>query len=116
MDSLKDRPTVCGLWNTYPARACVGDGLGLYTNTAAQVRPSRYDWVAEVADRSTQMSQEYEYRFVRLEKRAMKSYEQTVDELARDGWRLVQIFAPGAGGLWAGPDYIEVIVEKEKAA
>ena len=62
------------------------------------------------------MCQEYEYKFVRLEKRAMKSYEQTVNELARDGWRLVQIFAPGAGGLWAAPSYIEVILEKEKAA
>ncbi len=62
------------------------------------------------------MSQEYEYRFVRLEKRAMKNYEQTVRELARDGWRLVQIFAPGAGGLWAAPDYIEIILERERAA
>lgn len=61
------------------------------------------------------MSQEYEYRFVRLERRAMKNYKQTVEEQARDGWRLVQILAPGAGGLWARPDYVEVILEKERA-
>jgi hypothetical protein len=40
------------------------------------------------------MSQEYEYRFVRLDKRAKKNYEQTVKELARDGWRLVQSRRP----------------------
>jgi hypothetical protein len=62
------------------------------------------------------MSQEYEYRFVRLDKRAKKNYEQTVKELARDGWRLVQVFAPGAGGLWAAPEYIEIILEKQNVA
>ncbi len=62
------------------------------------------------------MIQEYEYRFVRLVKGATKNYKQTVEEQARDGWRLVQILAPGAGGLWARPNYIEIILEKERAA
>lgn len=62
------------------------------------------------------MSQAYEYRFVPLDKRASKDYERTVAEYARDGWRLVQIFAPGAGGLWAGPQYVEVIFERVVAA
>ncbi len=61
------------------------------------------------------MSQEYEYRFVRLEKGAMKNYRQTVQDEARDGWRLVQVLAPGAGGLWARPDYIEIILERARA-
>lgn len=58
------------------------------------------------------MSQIYEYTFVRLEKRAAKDYQQTVTAYACDGWRLVQIFAPGAGGLWASPQYVEVILER----
>ncbi len=58
------------------------------------------------------MSQIYEYKFVRLERRAAKDYQQTVTEYARDGWRLVQVFAPGAGGLWASPQYVEVILER----
>ncbi len=62
------------------------------------------------------MSQNYEYKFVRLEKRAGRDYKQTVEDHARDGWRLVQIFAPGAGGLWASPQYVEVIFERVVAS
>lgn len=61
------------------------------------------------------MNQLYEYRFVRLEKRAAKHYQDTVEEHAREGWRLVQIFAPGAGGLGARPRYVEVIFERATA-
>ena len=52
----------------------------------------------------------YEYTFVRVEKD--EDYRQAVREHARDGWRLVQILAPGAGGLWARPDFVEAIFEK----
>jgi hypothetical protein len=58
------------------------------------------------------MNQHYEYRFVRLDKRAAKHYRETVEEHARQGWRLVQIFAPGAGGIGARPQYVEVILER----
>ena len=58
------------------------------------------------------MSQTYEYTFVRLDKHTSKDYQQTVAKYARDGWRLVQIYAPGAGGLWASPQYVEVIFER----
>jgi hypothetical protein len=51
-------------------------------------------------------TQRYEYKFVRLgeyrgsalfgvQDKARKTYEDAVQEHARDGWRLVQIFAPG---------------------
>lgn len=52
----------------------------------------------------------YEYTFVRLGKG--EDYRQIVMEHAHDGWRLVQVLAPGAGGLWARPDFVEVIFER----
>ena len=65
------------------------------------------------------MTRRYEYKFVRLgegwfgvRRRAEKEYQQTVHEHARDGWRLVQIFAPG-NGVYGAPNYYELIFEKE---
>src|SRR5688500_16704144 len=50
------------------------------------------------------MSQKYEYKFVRLgegmwgaKSEANQSYQNQIHEHARDGWRLVQVFAPGTG-------------------
>ena len=56
------------------------------------------------------MTVTYEYKFVRLGEYAgsallgvrdkdRNAYEDVVHEHARDGWRLVQIFAPGRRGL-----------------
>ncbi len=67
--------------------------------------------------------QRYEYKFVRLgdyrgstlfgvSNNAQKTYEDTVHEHARDGWRLVQIFAPGVAAL-GGAKYYELIFERE---
>jgi hypothetical protein len=71
------------------------------------------------------MSTIYEYRFVRLgegrtsaffgpSKDARTAYETAVEEHARDGWRLVQIFAPGVAAFGAAK-YYELIFEREKA-
>jgi hypothetical protein len=68
-------------------------------------------------------AQRYEYRFVRLgdyrgsgvfgvSDKAKKTYEDTVHEHARDGWRLVQIFAPGVAAL-GSVKYYELIFERE---
>jgi hypothetical protein len=60
------------------------------------------------------MNQRYEYKFVRLEHDtawltgdptgpsilARETYQETIHEHARQGWRFVQIFAPGAE-CWA---------------
>ena len=65
----------------------------------------------------------FEYRFVRLgEGRtsalfgpagdARDTYEAVVHEHARDGWRLVQIFAPGVAAFGAAK-YYELIFERE---
>ncbi len=67
----------------------------------------------------------YEYKFVRLgEQRssaffgpgneARKGYEAAVHDNARDGWRLVQIFAPGVAAFGTAK-YYELIFERERA-
>jgi hypothetical protein len=58
------------------------------------------------------MGKSFEYRFVRLGEyagsaffgvhdKARNAYEEVVHEHARDGWRLVQIFAPGVAAFGA---------------
>ncbi|HKP99792.1 MAG TPA: DUF4177 domain-containing protein [Actinomycetes bacterium] len=71
------------------------------------------------------MGQRYEYKFVRLgeyagsalfgvKDKARNTYEDVVQEQARDGWRLVQIFAPGVAAFGAAK-YYELIFERERA-
>jgi hypothetical protein len=71
------------------------------------------------------MGQRYEYKFVRLGEYAgsalfgvsdkvRNAYEDVVHEHARDGWRLVQIFAPGVAAFGAAK-YYELIFERERA-
>ena len=62
----------------------------------------------------------YEYKFVRLgegwlaaTKEARLTYQDVVHQHARDGWRLVQIFAPGTGGYGAAK-YFEIVLERER--
>ena len=65
----------------------------------------------------------FEYRFVRLgesrlsslfgpQDKARNAYEALVHEHARDGWRLIQIFAPGVAAFGAAK-YYELIFERE---
>jgi hypothetical protein len=72
------------------------------------------------------MSSNYEYKFVRLGEgrssaffgptdRARTSYRDVVEENAQDGWRLVQLFAPGVAAFGAAK-YYELIFEREKAS
>jgi hypothetical protein len=72
---------------------------------------------------TVQSSQRYEYEFVRLgesrssalfgvQDKARKTYEDAVREHAREGWRLVQIFAPGVAAFGAAK-YYELIFERE---
>jgi hypothetical protein len=71
------------------------------------------------------MATTYEYKFVRLgeyrssalfgvEDKARNAYEDVVHEHAKDGWRLVQIFAPGVAAFGAAK-YYELIFERERA-
>ncbi len=65
------------------------------------------------------MKQKYEYKFVRLGEGLMgarsgaeRGYQQIIHEHARDGWRLVQVFAPSMG-VYGQAKYYEVILERE---
>lgn len=71
------------------------------------------------------MDKTYEYKFVRLgqyrgsalfgvQDKARNAYEEIVHEHAQDGWRLVQIFAPGIAAFGAAK-YYELIFERECA-
>jgi hypothetical protein len=62
--------------------------------------------------------QKFEYTFVRLGEgwlavkgEAKHEYQEVIQKHARDGWRLVQIFAPGIGGYGAAK-YYEIIFER----
>ena len=65
----------------------------------------------------------YEYKFVRIGEyagsalfgvrdRERNSYEAVVHQHAEEGWRLVQIFAPGIAAFGAAK-YYELIFERE---
>jgi hypothetical protein len=71
------------------------------------------------------MGQRYEYKFVRLGEyggsaifgvsdKVRNAYEDVVHQHARDGWRLVQIFAPGVAAFGAAK-YYELIFERQRA-
>jgi hypothetical protein len=68
----------------------------------------------------------YEYKFVRIgqyrgsalfgvQDKARETYQEIVHEHAAQGWRLVQIFAPGIAAFGASK-YYELIFEREKTA
>ena len=66
------------------------------------------------------MTQRYEYTFVRLgegllrvKRDARKTYQDVIQEHAQDGWRLVQIFAPGIG-VYGAPKYYELVFERPR--
>jgi hypothetical protein len=66
------------------------------------------------------MVQTYEYKFVRLgegwlgvRKSARQTYQDVIEKHGRDGWRLVQIFAPGVGAYGASK-YYEIILERPR--
>lgn len=65
----------------------------------------------------------YEYKFVKIDlegffladKRPKIDHHQVVEQHAREGWRLVQIFAPSVSVMAGGiPNYFEIIFEKER--
>jgi hypothetical protein len=65
------------------------------------------------------MKPRYEYKFVRLgegwlsiRKSAKQDYQRVVHDHAADGWRLVQIFAPGIG-IYGTAGFYELIFERQ---
>ncbi|MCP5519172.1 MAG: DUF4177 domain-containing protein [Verrucomicrobiales bacterium] len=66
------------------------------------------------------METRYEYKHVRMgegwfgvRKQALDEYPRVVEEHARDGWRLVQVFAPGVGP-YGKATYLELIFERPR--
>jgi predicted rRNA methylase YqxC with S4 and FtsJ domains len=66
------------------------------------------------------MLQKYEYEFVRLgegvmgvKKSAKQQYQQVIHDHAKEGWRLVQVFAPPIAG-YGSAKYFEIIFERER--
>ena len=64
----------------------------------------------------------YEYKYVKVDlegfmfssKKPRVDHHRIIEEHAKDGWRLVQIFAPAVSVLGGGvPDYFEIILERE---
>lgn len=74
--------------------------------------------IAAGAHRASIMNPRYEYKFIRLGEgfwsvraEARNNYQQEIQKHGRDGWRLVQIFAPGVGGYGAAKFY-ELVFER----
>jgi uncharacterized protein DUF4177 len=66
------------------------------------------------------VTRQFEYKFIRLgegflqvRKAARQTYQETIHQHAREGWRLVQVFAPGIGASGAAKFY-EIILERER--
>lgn len=64
------------------------------------------------------MRQRYEYKFVRLgegimavRKAGKEEYQEAIHKHAAEGWKLVQVFAPGIGAYGAAK-YYELIFER----
>ena len=61
----------------------------------------------------------YEYKFVTVELKAgfgytpRQDYHEIIQHFAKEGWRLVQIFAPATAGSGAA-SYFELIFEKPR--
>jgi hypothetical protein len=62
----------------------------------------------------------YEYKFVRVDvegvwtRRPTVPHHRLIEENAKEGWRLVQIFSPAVSARGGGiPDYFEIIFEKK---
>ncbi len=65
------------------------------------------------------MSRHFEYKFVRLgegwmgvRSEAKETYQSVVHDHSKQGWRLVQVFAPGTGAYGCAK-YYELIFERE---
>jgi hypothetical protein len=54
----------------------------------------------------------FEYKFVRIGENRLSAFFGVQDK-AKDGWRLVQIFAPGVAAFGAAK-YYELIFERER--
>jgi len=60
------------------------------------------------------LQQKYEYKFITEgQGKKDKDHHDVIRENSLNRWRLVQVSAPGAGGLWAKASFCEVIFERQ---
>ena len=65
------------------------------------------------------MNQLYEYKFIRLghgllwPKQEAENYKAVIEQYSREGWRLVQVFAPSRTMLGIA-NFHEIILERRK--
>jgi len=62
----------------------------------------------------------YEYKFVKIElkqgfstTKPKEDYHEIIRNLSKEGWRLVQVFAPATSGLGSAT-YFELILERPR--
>ena len=62
----------------------------------------------------------YEYKFVKVDleglftRRPKMDHHRLIEEYAKEGWRLVQIFSPAVSATGGGiPNYFELIFERK---
>ncbi len=62
----------------------------------------------------------YEYKFIEITLKTrltgtkpVEDYHEIIDHHAKEGWKLVQIFAPAIKGYGAA-EYYEIILERQK--
>jgi asparagine synthetase A len=62
----------------------------------------------------------YEYKFVKIELktgfkaiRPKEDYHEAIHSLSKEGWRLVQVFAPSTASFGLAP-YFELILERPR--
>jgi hypothetical protein len=79
-----------------------------------------FDRIVERSRKVALVTHNYEYKFVRLgegffaaRKVAKQTYQDVIQQHAREGWRLVQVFAPGTGAYGAAK-YYEIILERPR--
>ena len=64
------------------------------------------------------MDEQYEYEIIRIEKKGLlnvklkEDYREIVKEKAREGWRLVQVFAPPIEG-YGVIKFVDLIFERK---
>ena len=68
------------------------------------------------------MHQKFEYKFIRmgegwlgLKKAVLNQYQEVIRQETREGWRLVQLFAPGTG-VYGMAGFLELVFEREVTA
>ena len=63
--------------------------------------------------------QKYQYKYVKIKRKIFsgweKNYQEVIDQHAKDGWRLVEMFAPAIHG-YGSATHVDLVFEKKKSS